>query len=166
MLSHIGRACFLTAFIVVASTSLSHAITVRIDCGSLVENKVVTRNNLFETTATTFTAVPAAFVDITIPAATTRCVKLRFNAGVTCKGGSGSEVCYVRGLVNGAVMNPAGGSRQGMTGRAFGPTGVSFTWVNRLGAGTHRLTIEVRTDPSTATTVGVDDWTMDVEVLN
>lgn len=155
----------LAAIVLLASTTASVTAVMRVDCGAPVQSIVLMDDKTFETTRTAFTRVPNAIMEVIVPAEATRCIKVRFIATVVCRGGSGSERCFIRAVADGLEMEPKGGGGDRIfSGRQFEGTGGAYQWTGRFGAGTHRLQIQVRSDGQ-FTTVGVDDWTMDVEIL-
>jgi hypothetical protein len=167
MFVHIHRALLLAPLIVAGMTGGSHAASLKTTCGALVQNIVITQNSKFETTSTTFVRVPKAalFVTVPAPASTTRCIKVRFTVGATCIGVSGSERCFIRALANGAEMNPTANGNQLLAGRQFFAAGNAYQWISRLGVGAHEIEIQIRRDASESTTVAVDNWAMDIEIL-
>ncbi len=163
----IARTTLLAMLLATVTAGIAQAAVVQTACSTPVESKAVTGNDLFETTSKTFVRVHGAAVTITVPATLTRCIKVRFTASVTCKAPSGTQTCFIRALAAGSEMNPQGVAQQGMSGELLQPTGLGFQWVKRMGPGQHVIQVQVRSVnvPETIT-VGIDDWMMDVEVLN
>jgi hypothetical protein len=146
---------------------IARAEIVTRNCGAPIRSTVVTGNQIFETTSKTFTRLRGAVATVTVPAGQTLCVKLRFTAGVTCKGSSGNEACFIRALADNDEMNPQPSGNQGLSGRLVRPIGLGYQWLRLLGEGQHVIQIQVRAlDVPETITVGVNDWMMDVEVLN
>jgi hypothetical protein len=164
---HIAKTCLLAGLLVILMTGVSRASILQLDCGAPIQSSVITGNDLFETTSKLFVRVRGAVLTMTVPAGQTRCVKLRFTAGVTCRGSSGTEACFIRAVVDSDEMRPQPGGNQGLSGRLLRPTGLAYEWVKRLSEGQHVIQIQVRTlNVPENITVGINDWTMDVEVLN
>ena len=164
---HIAKTSLLAMLLATVTASISPAEITNTNCGAPIQSSVVTGNELFETTSRSFVRIRGAVVPLTVPPAQTRCVKVRFTGGVTCKGGSGNEVCFIRARAGGQDLHPGSGANQGLSGRLLRPTGLGFQWVGRLGEGQHIIQIQVRShDVPETITVGVNDWAMDVEVLN
>ncbi len=137
------------------------------NCGTLLKSTVVTGNEPFQTASKAFVRVRGAVFTVVVPSGERRCIKVRFTAGATCRGNSGNEACFIRVVAGDEEMHPRAGANQGFGGRTFQPTGFAYQWVGRFGPGEHVVQIQVRTlNIPEFITVGVDDWTMDVEVLN
>ena len=164
---HIAKISLLAILFATVMAGTSRAEITTTNCGAPIQSSIITRNELFETSSTNFVRIRGAVSTVTVPAGQTRCVKVRFTGGVTCKGGSGNEVCFIRALAGGEEMHPQANGNQGLSGRLMRPTGLGFQWVRRLGAGQHIIHIQVRTlDLPETVTLGINDWMMDVEVLN
>ena len=164
---HVAKTCLLAMLLASATAGASRAEIRDTACGGPIQSTVITGNELFETTSKDFVRIRGAVLTVTVPFAQTRCVKVRFTGGVTCKGTSGNEACFIRASAGGEEMHPKAGSNQGLSGRFLRPTGLGFQWVGRLAGGQHVIQIQVRTlDVPENITVGINDWTMDVEVLN
>jgi hypothetical protein len=164
---HIAKTCLLAMLLATVTASISRAEITNTNCGAPIQSSVATGNELFETTSRSFVRIRGAVHIVTIPLGQTRCVKVRFTGGVTCKGSSGNEVCFIRARAGGEELFPDAGSDQRLSGRLLRTTGLGFQWVGRLGEGQHVIQIQVRShDVPETITVGINDWTMDVEVLN
>ena len=164
---HIAKTCLLAMLLATVTASISRAEITNTNCGAPIQSSVATGNELFETTSRSFVRVRGAIFFVTVPSGQTRCVKVRFTGGVTCKGNNGNEVCFIRALAAGQEMHPHAGGNQGLSGRLLRPTGLGYQWVTRLGEGQHVIQIQVRAlDLPEPVTVGINDWTLDVEVLN
>ncbi len=60
-------------------------------CGPLIERIVITDDtDFFDTQSVTYVPLPGASVTITVPASTSRCIAVRFNAETACSGGGRS----------------------------------------------------------------------------
>ncbi|HET7678848.1 MAG TPA: hypothetical protein VFK79_01785 [Xanthobacteraceae bacterium] len=150
-----------------AVSGIARAEITDTSCGAAIRSNVITGNDLFQTTSRSFVRLRGAVHTVTVPSGETRCVKVRFTGGVTCRGTSGNEACFIRALAEGEEMRPQPAGNQGLSGRLLRPTGLGFQWVRRLGDGQHVIQIQVRALNAPETIiVGVTDWTMDVEVLN
>ena len=164
---HIAKTCLLAMLLATVTASISRAEITNTNCGAPIQSSVATGNELFETTSRSFVRIRGAVHIVIVPLGQTRCVKVRFTGGVTCKGSSGNEVCFIRARAGGQELRPDAGSDQRLSGRLLRPSGLGFQWVGRLGAGQHIIQIQVRShDVPETITVGINDWTMDVEVLN
>jgi hypothetical protein len=164
---HVAKTCLLAMLLAAVMASISRAEITNINCGAPIQSSVITGNELFETTSKSFVRIRGAVLSVTVPSGQTRCVKVRFTGGVTCKGNNGNEVCFIRALAAGQEMRPAAGGNQGLSGRLLRATGLGYQWVTRLGEGQHVIHIQVRAlDLPETVTLGINDWTMDVEVLN
>ena len=164
---HVVKTCLLAMLLATVTAGISRAEITNTTCGAPIQSSVVTENELFETTSRSFVRIRGAVLTVAVPSGQTRCVKVRFTGGVTCKGGTGNEACFIRARAGGEELHPEGGGNQGLSGRLLRPTGLEFQWVGRLGEGQHVIQIQVRTlDLPETVTLGINDWTMDVEVLN
>jgi hypothetical protein len=161
------KACLLAASATVATANTLQAEITRTDCGTPIRSSVVTGNEPFQTTSKSFIRIRGAVLTVTVPSGQRRCVKVRFTAGAICRAASGNQACFIRAVAEHEQMHPEAGFDQGFTGPPFTPVGISYQWVRELGAGSHLIQIQVRTDNvPEVIIVGVNDWTMDVEVLN
>ena len=164
---HVAKTCLLAMLLATMMAGISRAEITNTNCGAPIQSSVVTGNELFETTSKSFVRIRGAVLTVVVPPGQARCVKVRFTGGVTCKGSSGNEVCLIRARAGDAELRPEAGANQGLSGRLLRPTGLGFQWVGRLGQGQHVIQIQVRTlDLPETVTLGINDWTMDVEVLN
>ena len=164
---HIAKTCLLAMLLATMMAGISRAEITNTNCGAPIQSSVVTGNELFETNSKSFVRIRGAVLSVTVPSGQTRCVKVRFTGGVTCKGGTGNEVCLIRALAGGEELRPETGANQGLSGRLLRPTGLGFQWMGRLSQGQHVIQIQVRTfDLPETVTLGINDWTMDVEMLN
>src|SRR5687768_10211585 len=132
MFRHVSTACLLAALITAATTSLSQATLLRTTCGAPIQSIAATQNAQFETTNSTFTRVTGAVANITVPAGTARCVKVRFTAPAACFGPFGAE-CFIRALTNTVEMNTMLAGNQFLASpEDSSPQPNSFHWVSRL----------------------------------
>jgi hypothetical protein len=163
----IAKISLLATLLATLMAGMAQAGVVDTSCFAPIESRVLTGNDLFQTTSKTFVRVHGAALTVVVPATLTRCIKVRFTGGVTCKAPSGTETCFIRALADGVEMNPQGAGQQALSGELLQPTGLGFQWVKRLGPGQHVIQIQVRSvNVPESITVGVNDWMMDVEVLN
>ena len=163
----IAKTGLLAMVLATVMAGVAQAEILQTNCGLPVQSKVVTGNDLFETTSKTFVRVRGAVLTIAVPAGLTRCIKVRFTGGVTCKAPSGNQTCFIRAMAGGIEMNPQGDAKQRLSGELQKPTGLGYQWVRRLGPGPHVIQIQVRSVKDSETvTVGVENWMMDVEELN
>jgi hypothetical protein len=163
----IVKTCLLAMLLATVMAGIARAEIVTRNCGAPIRSTVVTGNETFETTSRTFIRLRGAVATVTVPAGQTLCVKVRFTAGVTCKGSSGNEACFIRAVVDDNEMNPQPSGNQGLSGRLLRPVGLGYQWMRSLNEGQHVIQIRVRAlDVPETITVGINDWMMDVEVLN
>jgi len=132
-------------------------------CGAPGGSVIRTENTALQTNSTAFVTVPGATTTVTVPAGTTRCIKVVFTGEAGCAGSSSADFCYIRALDNSVEMNPATSFRafasEDSTAEAH-----AYEWVRRVGGGNHTIRIQGRVERS-ATTFFLDDWTFDVQVL-
>src|SRR6476661_9948667 len=163
---HAMKSCLLAAAVTAATAGALQAEIVQINCGAPIQSIVPTSNELFQTTSKRFIRLQGAVATVRVPAGQRRCVKVRFTASATCSASVGFGTCFIRALADGEQLNPRTNGNQAFFGSASAePTGIGYQWIGRLGDGEHVIQIQLRTDdvPNLTTTVGVDDWTMDVE---
>ena len=163
----IARTSLLTMLFATVMAGIAQADLLQTTCGTPIESRIITASDPFQTTSKTFVRLHGAALTVVVPVGQQRCIKVRFTGGVTCKAASGNQSCFIRALLAGNEMNPQGVGKQGLGGALLQPTGLGYQWVKRIGEGQHVIQIQVRSVnvPETVT-LGVDDWTMDVEVLN
>ena len=165
MFRQVRTACLLGVLILVATTSLSQATLVRTTCGAPIQSFAITQNAQFETTNSAFTRVTGAATNITVPAGTTRCVKVRFTAPAACFGPFGAE-CFIRALTNTVEMNPMLAGNQFLASPEDSSSQPSsYHWVSRLGPGIYSVQVQIRRN-TMATSAKLQYWTMDIEILN
>jgi hypothetical protein len=164
---HLTKAFMLAAVATVAAASTLQAEIVRTDCGTPIQSSIVTGNEPFITTSKSFVRIRGAVFTVVVPSGQRRCVKVRFTAGAICRAVGDNPACFIRIAAEGEQMHPQAGAKQGFSGQPFNPGGLGYQWVRQFGPGSHVIQIQVRTDNvAEAITVAVNDWTMDVEVLN
>jgi hypothetical protein len=164
---HIMKTCLLAAMATAAAASTLRAEIVTTNCGTPIQSSVMTGNEPFKTTSKEFIRIRGAVFIVDVPAGQRRCVKVRFTAGAICRAVGGNPACFIRIAAEGTQMHPQAGPNQGFSGQPFNPGGLGYQWVQRFGPGSHLIQIQVRTDNVPETIVlAVNDWTMDVEVLN
>jgi hypothetical protein len=165
MFRHVSTACLLGFLFTVAATSLAQATLLRTNCGAPIQSIALTQNAQFETTNSTFTRVTGAVANITVPAGTTRCVKVRFTAPAACFGPFGAE-CLIRALTNTVEMNPMLAGNQFLASpEDSSPQPNSYHWVSRLSPGAYSVQVQIRRN-ATATSAKLQYWAMDIEILN
>jgi hypothetical protein len=160
MIRQLTRAVVTIAFVFFAAGQL-HAAPLKTSCGAPVQSFVLTQTQSaphFQTTGTNFVRLMGAAQNVVVPAGTTRCVKVRLTARVSCQGDGGNATCYLRAVANNVEMSP-------------GPIGdsdvrFSYEWVTRLSPGTHLVQIQARrVADNSGAIIRIDDWVMDVEIL-
>ncbi len=167
-------ACGLLATAAVASASLAVAQSdtqpdrstdaaaaaglVTTSCGAQLSSTVRTESVGTVTSPTTFADLAGATTTVTVPAGTTRCIKVVFTAETVCA----IDACRVQALDNGVAMNPQGGGKQAIDSEHAGASGHGFEWVRRVGPGLHVIKIQQRVE-NAATQFAIDDWTFDVQ---
>jgi len=163
----IAKTCLLAMLLATVTVGVSRAEITNTNCGAPIQSTVATGNQPFATNSNSFVRIRGAVLTVTVPSGQTRCVKVRFTAGVTCRGGTGNEVCFIRALAGDEELRPVGGGNQGLSGRLLRSTGLGFQWARRLSEGQHVIQIQVRAfDLPETVTVGINDWMLDVEMLN
>ena len=163
----IAKTCLLAMLLATVTAGVSRAEITNTNCGAPIQSIVATGNEPFATNSNSFVRIRGAVLTVTVPSGQTRCVKVRFTGGVTCRGGTGNEVCFIRALAGGEELRPESGGNQGLSGRLLRPTGLGFQWVRRLSEGQHVIQIQVRAfDLPETVIVGINDWMLDVEMLN
>ena len=163
----VAKTCLLAMLLATITAGVSRAEITNTNCGAPIQSIVATGNEPFATNSNSFVRIRGAVLSVTVPSGQTRCVKVRFTGGVTCKGGTGNEVCFIRALAGGEELRPESGGNQGLSGRLLRPTGLGFQWMRRLSEGQHVIQIQVRAfDLPETVTVGINDWMLDVEMLN
>ena len=162
----IARTSLLTMLFATVMAGIAQADLLQTSCGAPIESRIITASDPFQTTSKTFVRLHGAALTVVVPVGQQRCIKVRFTGGVTCKAPSGNQSCFIRALAAGSEMDPQG-REQALGGELLQPTGLGFQWIKRMGPGQHVIQIQVRSVnvPETIT-VGIDDWMMDVEVLN
>jgi hypothetical protein len=166
---HAMTSCLLAAALTAATADALRAEIVQTNCGTPIQSIVPTSNELFQTTSKSFIRLRGAVATVKVPAGQRRCVKVRFTASATCRASVGFGTCFIRALADGEQLHPRTNGNQTFFGSTTAePTGIGYQWIGRLDGGDHVIQIQLRTDnvPNLTIVAGVDDWTMDVEVLN
>ena len=125
-----------------------------IDCDFPTLTVVRTENTPITFANTGFLNLPGS--SISFETFGNRCVKVHFTAKANA-----TNSCIVRALLNGAVMNPNGGSLQTLVSFDTTPNAHAYAWAGNVGDGTHTVVIQRRVGQGTCT---IDDWTVDLEV--
>jgi hypothetical protein len=156
-----------TATIAVATMCQpSRAELSKISCGAPIESTFISDDTPFHTSSKSFVRINNAVFTTQVPDGETRCIKVRFTGGAICRGNSNPPTCFIRALIQGAVAHPFAGPNQGFGSAITNATGLGYQWAGRIGPGNHTIQIQLRTNNVPGNmTVGVDDWAMDVEVL-
>ncbi|HEX6021524.1 MAG TPA: hypothetical protein VFZ00_05975 [Solirubrobacter sp.] len=137
---------------------------VTVQCGQALASTVQTNNGLNSTSSVPWVNLPTAQVPITVPANSTRCIKVLFTAETTCSGQPAApDLCYVQATIDGVPMSPFGQNFQAIDSDDPSPGAHAYEWVRRVGPGAHLVEIQQRVG-NPATTLTTDDWTMDVQV--
>ena len=139
-----------------AAQAAAQKANINVFCGAQTANLIRTENASLTFSNTSFLALPGAAVSVSVPAGTTRCIKVLFTAEA-----GATNFCYVRAVDNGIPMFPDGGSLQALVSHDGSANGHAFLWVRRVSAGSHVISIQRRVN---AGSCGIDDWSMDVEV--
>jgi hypothetical protein len=134
-----------------------------VGCGPTERSIVRTQSNPGATSSVAWTNLPAAQIPISVPAGTTKCIKVVFTAETSCTRYQGPDFCYVRALDNGVPMDPDGANFQAIDSESATARAHAYEWVKRLPAGYHLIEIEQRVG-NPATVFTTDDWTMDVSI--
>ena len=153
-----GRAVCVTAAVLGGCAEL-HAAPTKVSCGTVLQKVVVSQSSMttFETMSTTPVRIPGALHNVTIPSGS-RCIKVTFSGGMSCQGNGGNATCYIRARAGSLDLNP--GAISGPEMRS------SYQWARRVTAGTHVVQIQIwRIAQNSGALIHVDDWTMDIEVL-
>lgn len=133
-------------------------------CTSMWKDQVKTFQNFVQTSSPTFQQLPGAHVIVSTPANV--CIKVLFTAETSCSGPSTADYCYVRALLDGRVLDPNGAGFQALDSEDGTASGHAFEWIGYAAvAGNHTISLEAKTYRST-TTFELDDFTIDVQVLN
>lgn len=163
---HTSKTCLLAIVLATIGAGAARAEIDTKNCGTPIQSFVVTGNDVFETTSRTFVRLRGAAVTVTVPAGQTRCIKVRFTGSVTCKG-STNAACFIRAVAGDKEMRPRASGNQFLSGQLLQPLALGYEWVDRLPGGDNVVQIRVRThNILELIKLDIDNWTMDVEVLN
>jgi hypothetical protein len=148
------------------ASSGAHAVNVNVACGPNISSFVRTENAVSVINSVAFVNVPNAIFGFTVPAGTTRCVKVVFTAEAACRGPAAiGDFCYIRAIENGVEMFPQGAGFQSLLSEDPTENGHAYEWVRRVGPGNHLILIQRRVG-NAATGFLLDDWTFDVQIYN
>ncbi len=133
-------------------------------CNGDVSTRALTEDAATSMTGSAFVTHQA--MAVSVPSGTTRCLLVQFNAETACSGDPGThdDFCYVRALDNGVEMNPVSGGFTAFQSEDPTAESNSHRWIRRVGAGTHTISIQRRTDGGT-TAFHLDDSMLTVTVL-
>lgn len=133
-------------------------------CGTPGANVVRSESSSLETSSTNFASVPGASATVAVPAGQTRCIKVVFTGEAACGGSGGTDFCYIRALDNGNEMDPRGDAQRAFVSEDSSAEAHAYEWIRRVGAGNHTIVVQGRVASSNSTFF-LDDWTLDVQVL-
>jgi hypothetical protein len=135
-------------------------------CGPAINSQVRTENAPSTTNSVAFVLVPGAIAGFTVPAGTTRCVKVFFSAKAACRGPTAIiDQCFIRATINGVEMLPQGAGFQTFISEDPTENAHAYMWVRRLNPGNQVVRIERRVG-NVNTFFLLDDWTFDVQIYN
>jgi hypothetical protein len=133
-------------------------------CLAAISSVVRTENALSVTNAVAFVDVPGAVQGFTVPAGTTRCVKVVFTGEAVCRGPAAvADFCYIRALLDGVEMLPQGAGFQAFLSEDASANAHAYEWVSRVAAGNHVVRIQRRVG-NVNTFFELDDWTFDLQI--
>jgi hypothetical protein len=158
------RAATVSTGVFIAFISPLSSATVTHNCGSTIRSIVKTEEDgNFRTISSQFVNVTGASALITVPAGTTRCVKVRFSASATCPNDVDLAFCALRVLTGGVTFDPVpyGGVRIASGFNALTTHG--FEWVKRLAPGSYMIQLQARVEPG-GEPFSIPIWTLDIEV--
>lgn len=161
----------LVAVVASVATALTFSSTVT---GGSVTKVTSVRSTLLQgftddAGATTATDLTGASTTVTVSAGQKALLLVRFSAATACYGGAGagSDSCYIRALIDGSPAAPGEVSfdNNNTNTESTQYEAHAMEWAKGVGAGTHTIQIQVRTDDSPCCTVGFDlnPWTLTVE---
>jgi hypothetical protein len=162
-----SRLLLLLAFATgVFASSSANAVLITTACGPLVTNIVRTENAASVINAVAFVNLPGAIAGYTVPAGTSRCIKVLFTGEAACRGPAAvSDFCFIRALDNGVEISPQGASNQVFLSEDATANAHAYEWVGRFGPGNHTVVIQRRVG-NLGTGFLLDDWTFDLEIHN
>jgi hypothetical protein len=159
MIRQLTRAVVTIAFVSFSAGQLQ-AAPVKTSCGRVIQKTVISNDasTPFQTTSSAAVRVPGAAQNVTVPSGDTRCIKVTFSGGMSCQGNGDNANCFIRARADTTNLSPGQISGNDMRN--------VYQWVGELGAGTHPVQIQIwRTSINAGALARVDDWVMDVEVL-
>lgn len=133
-----------------------------ISCGASNSSAVRAETADFTSKSASFVDIPGAAASLTVPAAATRCIKLRFFASARCKTTNANDVCLLRVTVNNSTGMVHPQANIPFAGEDNKFVAHAFQWTTRLGAGEHTVRVQAALQ-NTATSFVLTAWTMDVE---
>lgn len=160
MIHQLTRAIVTIAFVFFAAGQ-SQAAQVKTSCGPVVQKTVISNDasTPFQTMSSTAVRVPGAVQNVNVPTGDTRCIKVTFSGGMSCQGNGDNANCFIRARAGATNLNPGQISGNDMRN--------VYQWIGRFAAGTHAVQIQIwRTSINAGALARVDDWVMDVEVLD
>ena len=119
--------------------------------------------------ATTATDLAGGSATVSVPPGQKALLLVRFSAATACYGGiaGGSDSCYVQALIDGTPAPPGEVSFDNNDANTESTQyeAHAMEWAKAVGAGTHTIQIQVRTDDSPCCLVEFDlnPWTLTVE---
>lgn len=138
------------------------------DCGPDVRTRITTEDAATSTTGSSFVSFTGSTVFV--PANSTRCLLVEFNAETACFGDPGAQddFCYLRALANGVEMLPVSGGFMAFQSEDFTAESNSTRWVRRVSGGSaginYSVSLQRRTDGG-ATQFYLDDWMFSLTLL-
>ena len=163
-----STAIAISATVIMAAASLLTSTPARTapivhNCGVPISSIVRTEIGLFSTQSTTFANVTGAAVAITVPAGTTRCVKVRFSGIMRCSETVNFDVCAILVVIPNLVTFDPAFLGIDYHDEDSNYAANSYEFVKRLDPGSY--TIRVRAGvQNAATKFDITAWTMDVEI--
>src|SRR5688572_11793715 len=127
-----------------SAAAAAPSAAVSASCGVPGGSVIRTQNSPQETNSTAFATVPGAVTTVTVPAGTTRCIKVVFTGEAGCAGTGAPDFCYIRATDNNVEMNPSGSGFQAFSSEDSTAEAHAYEWVRRVGAGNHTIRIQGR----------------------
>jgi hypothetical protein len=143
-------------------TGIGHAeVNQAFTCGREQASVVRTWENAFFTNAGTFVQIPAAALNVTIPAGTD-CILVTFSAKMWTSGTG--DLCYLRAFLGANEMSPTGGGLRSVISFDASFDGRTYVWADKITVAT-QTTTQVRIEMSSNSNQGcnVDDWLLNIE---
>jgi hypothetical protein len=126
-----------------------------VTCGALVSTTIKSDVNPSIAAGNAFSSLIGAFVVVTVPAGTTRCIKVIFTPGDSTCGVANQ--CLVRALASPTMpVFPAPTAANAQHVRSY------HEWARRLGAGNYPVQIQINAGGTTFT---ARNWVMEVQVF-